>query len=740
MAYPTAPNTAGARRRAAFEVDLDDEKVKALASWLTDEIELARQARSAIVQPGGDIDYWQWLYEQGRRHPSQLPWPGAADLSTFLVTEKVDALRARFVKTIFVEPVWIVEGWGESASKAPAVEEFHQWKVEEERLQATLGKVFHQALIEGTGVLEVTERVEPRISRKTVSAKVQTAEDGSMLLDGKGKPQPIYGEDGRFQPPASGDEPQADVLVTEHGVVRRGPSYRLVSLRDFLVLPGHAADASEVWGYAKRFWRRIPELEAREQEGFYQHVDQLSSTSDRTMNTQALERGQTIAPQNDTTVEKELWECLVLCDLDDDGLEEWYVVTLSTVSRVILRIQHDDVGAARFRLFTPFPRSNSLYGYSFTGKLASLAEEHMALRNMIADRSAVATNVPLKRVQGALWDPQAQPWGPRAVIDVRDPNEIQPFQVPDVPASTINREQNVMAAAERVSGINDVALGVNPQEDRTLGEVQLVTEQSAVRMEECVRYLQETMEELFQVRHEYWLRALEDDPAAALAPYGVMQTLASRGVDQLVPQGRFTADLLRGNFHGKPRGSVETANMVQLRADFNGFLQALGGLMKMFPALQQLLSTPEAVRALWEQCLRVYRVPDRQAFLPPPEILMQMLQPPPPPGPPPGQPGAGAPPPGPPGMPPGAPPPQGMPPGPPPGMPPGMPPPGMGGPPPGMPPGMPPGGPPPGMPPGAGGVQLPPQLMALLAQLGAGGGQPQVPEELGMPNVPPGVQ
>jgi hypothetical protein len=354
---------------------------------------------------------------------------------------------------------------------------------------------------------------------------------------------------------------------------------------------------------------------------------------------------------------------------------------------------------------------------------------------MIADRSAVATNVPLKRVQGALWDPQAQPWGPRAVIDVRDPNEIQPFQVPDVPNSTVNREQNVMSAAERLSGINDVALGVNPQEQRTLGEVQLVTEQSAVRMEECVRYLQETMEELFQVRHEYWIRALEDDPAAALAPQGVQRALDARGVGDMVQGGRFTADLLRGNFHGKPRGSVETANLVQLRADFNGFLQALGGLMKMFPPLQQLLSAPEAVRALWEQCLRVYRVPDRQAFLPPPEILMQMLQPQPPPPPP------GAPPPGPPGAPPpgppqGGPPPPGGPPmgAPPPGAP--MPPP-QGGPP-GMPPGMPPGGP--GGPPGAG---IPPQLLELLAQMQAQH-QPQVPEELGMPNVPqgmpPGVQ
>src|SRR5690606_2793098 len=111
----------------------------------------ALDARSAIIMPDGLIDYWHALYEQ-RRRVGLGPWPGAADLASYIVTEKVDALRARLMKTIFVEPVWVVEGWGEAAKRAPIVEEFHQWKVEEERLQSKLGRVLHLALIEGTGI------------------------------------------------------------------------------------------------------------------------------------------------------------------------------------------------------------------------------------------------------------------------------------------------------------------------------------------------------------------------------------------------------------------------------------------------------------------------------------------------------------------------------------------------------------------------------------------------------------
>ena len=50
---------------------------------------------------------------------------------------------------------------------------------------------------------------------------------------------------------------------------------------------------------------------------------------------------------------------------DDDGVEEWYVVTVSVAHRVILRVQHDDLGAPRHLLLTPFPHPTSVYGYSY---------------------------------------------------------------------------------------------------------------------------------------------------------------------------------------------------------------------------------------------------------------------------------------------------------------------------------------------------------------------------------------
>ena len=109
----------------------------------------------------------------------------------------------------------------------------------------------------------------------------------------------------------------------------------------------------------------------------------------------------------------------------------------------------------------------------------------------------------------------------------------------------------------------------------------------------------------------------------------------------------------------KPRGSTETADKGKQRADQIQFLQALGIAMKTWPALQMVIGTNiPAAQSTIEQMLRLFNMPDKQAWLGDPMQWQKMTMPPPMLGPD-GQP-----------MMPGAP---GMPPGLQPGMPPGGP-------------------------------------------------------------------
>ena len=699
-----------AKQRSPYDVRLDDEQRKRLALYLCDEVQAGLDARAASER---DVDYWHALYEQSRtRGPQNAPWPDAADLTSYLASEKVDSLHARLVRTVLgVEPIYTVEGFGDAAARAPIVEEITQWKCEEGRIQNIIDKWAQIALIEPRGLLEVYEGTEMRTVRKTIRAKVQTYPmTGGIAYDEQMQPMLEMGPDGKYVE-AGPQDVAAKMVVDETQRVRTGPVERILPYRDSLILPAHARDKDEIWGYGKRLWKRQTQLERNAESGLYDKdaVERMSSNQDRE-SIPSLERsGVTIAPQKEGAAEKELWELLVLLDLNElfesygmaelgeeyDG-ERWYLCTVHLNSQQLLRIQHDDLERSRFVPVILFPRPDRCTeGFSFIGhKLITTIEEHTAWRNMAADRAAMVVQAPIKRQMGALWDPMEIPWGPKSVIDVRSMDEIQPIEVPDLNASVFNHIQMMERTAERLSGINDVASGQVSQETRTLGEVQMATEQSFVRMDMIVRRFQEAMEELANIRHAIWKRTFAEQQQGEQPPPSMMANLEGRGVsiNEALPDGKITAAIMEGAFRFKPHGSVETADPAKRRQDLMQFMQTLPMLVQTFPYLAQNLMNPLAGRSMLREVLRAFRVENQQPFLGSPmqdyvltqggQMMAQMGAP------------MGMQPPGMPGMPPGMPPMGG-----PPGMPPmGAPPmPGMGGPPMGPPMGGPVATPPGGM-------------------------------------------
>ena len=386
-----------------------------------------------------------------------------------------------------------------------------------------------------------------------------------------------------------------------------GPSYRVHSLKNFFVLPGHAAEKADIWGYAKRFFRRLPELQCRERDGFYKNVEALGTQGDRKESPSETQRGQSVPATRDETAEMEIWEITLLADLDEDDYEEWYVVTFSLVHGVVLRVQYQDYDTPQYIMFRPFPRPDSVYGYSFADdKLGTLYDEHEAVRNMYADRSRLATNAPFLQVAGSGWNPALRPFGPKQVIPVRDLNELKQLEIKDVPNSVTAWQGAVLAAAERLSGMNDLTAGVQAQQDRTLGENQIATQQSWIRINEAVRYIDEGLEELFDIVHTIWQNKLDAEPEQL--PGDVLRSMEGLAVD--IPNGMITGEMLRGTFRGKPHNSVEASDFGKMRQDFVQLLQALVQLGQVAPAIAMHLNNPVVIKSIMAQLARVYRWPD----------------------------------------------------------------------------------------------------------------------------------
>ncbi|MGB8274113.1 MAG: hypothetical protein WCF16_02460, partial [Alphaproteobacteria bacterium] len=610
-----------------FDVTLAPDRLMTLTLDWVREIQDAGQARAAMIDDGGLIDLFDWFYEQGRSDPADRPFPGAADLTSYFITENVDALRSRLMKAVFgVEPFCLVEGWGADAAKAPYVEEFHEWQIHEEGLPLELAKVIHGALIEDAFVLEVSEKVETRRVIEQMDAALELNDQGGPIFGPDKQPKlkldPQTGDPVEARKDAqTGEtvEPSAKIERNYVKTRRLGPQYDAISMKDFLFLPGHARNRRQLWGYAKRFWLRLPEIQERAKDGMYdaEAVKLLGESSDRESE-QPPTATTDIAPQQGPSIEKELWELSLKADLDDDGREEWYVVTVSVQHQAVLRVKLDtfvmQVGRPRCVPFVLFPRRNAVYGYSYAGdKLLTLAEEHTALRNMKADRGALATNAPMTVTANALWDPEAEPFGIGRVIHVNAHEEVRQLVVSDVPNSIVEQERGLISAKERVGGLSDTAIGVLSNEQRTLGENRLAAGGSAVRVDEVIGHLHLAIAEVMQLRHAIWVQTLEADPKGLEAPDSVTKALALRGTE--LEGGRFTASQLKGRFRFKPYGSSETADKDRQRADFNAGFQALAGIAKVFPTVAIIFQAPDAAKAIVEEWARVYNVRNRQPFL-----------------------------------------------------------------------------------------------------------------------------
>lgn len=608
------------RRRRPFEIRLSPERKAELA------IEWARALDDAIAAAStseADVAYWWTLYEQGRtRQHAANTWADAADLTSYLGTQYVDVLRSQIVASVMVEPVYTVEGYGPAAVNAPFVEEFHQWQLEAEGFQSAFARAAHASLIEPRGVLEVYQDTLRRPVRRTIQAALQLAPDGTALVNAQGQPILQQQPDGTYVEVTDDQTPSAQVEIDSYETVGRGPRFRTIAYRDFLLLPGHATEKTEVWGYAKRFYRRIDQLTEGADAGIYDQsaIDAIGTDDERaSMTTLAGDAIPLAVKEGTTRAEKELWELLILQDLDGKGLR-WYVATLHKNRQQLLRIQYDDIGRPRYFPLVPFPRPNSLEGYSYVGhKLITVIEEHTAWRNMLADRAAMELQAPIKRLQGALWDPDSEPMGPKAVINVRDMREIEAMQFPQATGPAVERIRDCERTGERLAGINDASAGVTSQDQRTLGEVQIITQQSQGRTSEVVKNIQETLEDIAQVRHLIWQRALREmEPGGGMAlPPSVLQGLELRGADvsTSLPNAKMTASLMEGSFRFKPRGSVENADKNRQRADFNQGFQALAALAGANQTVAMILQTREAARALIEQWVRLFNVQDKQAFL-----------------------------------------------------------------------------------------------------------------------------
>lgn len=645
------------RPKDPFAVTLSEEQERELTSRLVEEIRLGKRARSNHMEDWGLLDFYYSLYEQQSQKGISRDTPryGSADLTSPIGTENVDSLAARAVKTIFLEPMWIVEGQGPSAKKAPLVEEFMQWRQEAMRLQKVMKRAITSSLVETGAVLEVCEDAEKYQRDELVRCEPQRDELGNILLDAKtGKPLPMLDADGE---PVEPTDPAVFVEYkrTVEDYRRRGAYVRRRSMKDFLFLPSHAEDDREVWGHATRFWVTLAECERRQKSDGWTHIEELGGgTHERDTRAEQERAGVSVEVNHgNELVEKELWRIQFWWDLGK-GLK-CYTAVVSEIHDVIVDLKCDWLTKWRTVYLNPYPCPYSVYGYSMIGtKLLTTIEEHTAWRNMNADRETLNSNAPIKVLHGEEWNPELQPFGAGRTIHVSNMNAVQPFEFEGISPQAMQKEQQCVSDAQRIIGLNDIAIGQQSEKSRTLGENEMATRESFTRTDDPIGNLQEAIEELGEVIHAIEVQTLKGMEDGIEAPALVGERLQQRSMMAAQPggvafDGTFTADMVDGVYRFKPRGSVESADPNRRLARMLQGIDRVISWGQVNPQIRARVMSDAFGDAMMQMIVTELKPRDTAAFLTPVQPPMPMGGP---PGLPPGGPGGPMPPDG---GPPGAP-------------------------------------------------------------------------------------
>lgn len=612
-------------RKDPFDVRLTADQRDELTYRLVQEIRTAKAARSRVMDDDGLIDFAYSLYEQesqkGISRDSHRY--GSADLTSPIGTENVDALSARATRNIFKqEPLWIVEGIGdESADKEPLVEAYMQFRQETIRLQKTAKRVVTASLVEYGSIMEVCEDAEKCIKHEVLKADLaKNPDDGSIMLDAKtGEPVPATD-------PETGElvqvDDSADAFVEVKRVwtdyKRRGAYVRRRSMKDFLFLPGHAEDEREVWGHAHRFWLTMGEVNRRKDAGEFEKdaVELLGGDSQERQQASENERMSTdvlYTPGYDNA-EKELWK--VQCWLDATGTGDYcfYTAIVSEIHSCILSLKYDWLQRWRTVYFNPYPCPYSVYGYSMTlTKLLTTIEEHTAWRNMNADRGTLKANAPMMRLHGAQYDPTVQAFGAGEFIDVSNMNEIKPMDFDDISTQSMEKEAQCVTDAQRVIGMNDIAIGQMSTQRRTLGENQLATTQSFTRTDDPISNIEEALEEVGEIMHAIEVQALKEMKQGMPAPAKTTKQLQF-GADPSF-DGIFTSDMISGQFRFKPRGSTDEADPQRKESRFVNGIGMMTNMAKMNPSVAQRMASPDFADAFMQEVVEISKPRNKAAFL-----------------------------------------------------------------------------------------------------------------------------
>lgn len=434
---------------APFEVNLTDEQKADLELWLTDRIE---NAIAGLSDRDEKCAEYRKLYA-GEPYDREPAFEGGANVRIPIVAIFVEAILVRLVQSHFgVDPYVRINPFDEvsNADLARAIETALQHKFVLGDIVSDAYKVIQDACICGTGV-----------------SKTTWYQDWKMVSDG----------------------------TSRKYVLRNAyPKVEYIPLEDFITFPVKCKDLDSAMIVGHRLWKRWDEIQRGVGLGLYNEewvaeIEEKVSAS--TVESDQDERlGVTNRSVDWKDQEYELFEMIVGYDLDEDGLEEDYLVTYDRINKKLLRFISYPAGFGEkwYELYTPIPLPGTIYGDSLVRQNAPMDEEITTIYNQRLDNNTIVNQPQYKALEsyrGARDNQQAKPG---KIWIVSDMNDIEPFPSIAPMRDTSREEQQLVNYAEMRTGMSELRTGQTSKGEKTAYEIEATLAEGSIKLRLFIKF------------------------------------------------------------------------------------------------------------------------------------------------------------------------------------------------------------------------------------------------------------
>lgn len=275
--------------------------------------------------------------------------------------------------------------------------------------------------------------------------------------------------------------------------------------------------------------------------------------------------------------------CYEMCcrlDDNDDGELEWCIATVHKATGRVLRLQYLpwEHGKPHYVMFSFGEEAGKLFSGGVAELIEGLFKAYNALCNQILDHGDYVHNLHGNFFydKSAGFDPTKMEIALGTPIPVRDVRGIQQITIPPLPAEHYAVLDTLKGMIELLAQVSNPALGRETDQQKTLGEIQIVTAAANQQFEDTASHVARSWAELFDMIR--WLAA--QFPTQGEVRY--RRTLKPRlemlgpGMQPQDPMGSISVEDLLANVDILPTGQSQLSDASMRLQRAQVMLQTLG--------------------------------------------------------------------------------------------------------------------------------------------------------------------